>query len=298
MIKKALIFLTFLVIFIPGIASAEVIRLKSGETIEGKIVTRTDEYIKIDPGIGIAVTYYLEDIDRILSEPVVPPEGQTPAVNEQNDLSPLSNETEDIKNLSNEKTSDEAKEPREEYGQALLHKVLKTTSMPKTPAPQKSPKEKIAETEFEHDVKFWTYKSLDILQKMSAAALTACLNTLRANPQFQELAKQHGEMKVILTAAGILYFLVCFPLMFIVSRNYLSGLMAWIPIVQLFLLVRLAQKPIWWVLLLFIPVVNLIIFVALWTNIARSLQKPSWLGIFMIVPGVNLILLWYFAFAK
>ncbi len=39
----------------------ETIKLKSGETIEGEIIEKTNEYIKID-FYGIPLTYYLEDI--------------------------------------------------------------------------------------------------------------------------------------------------------------------------------------------------------------------------------------------
>jgi len=44
--------------------SAETIILKSGEKIEGKIIERTDEYIKID-FYGVPIPYYFEDIERI-----------------------------------------------------------------------------------------------------------------------------------------------------------------------------------------------------------------------------------------
>ena len=46
---------------------AETIILKSGEKREGKIIERTDKYIKID-FYGVPVLYYFEDIERIEGE--------------------------------------------------------------------------------------------------------------------------------------------------------------------------------------------------------------------------------------
>lgn len=45
------------------------IKLKNGKIIEGRIIERTEEYIKVDFD-GIALTYYIEDIDCIDDESV------------------------------------------------------------------------------------------------------------------------------------------------------------------------------------------------------------------------------------
>src|SRR3990167_5493623 len=46
-----------------GTAWAETIRLKSGLVIKGTIVERTADSIKVDTGLGIPVTYYLDEIE-------------------------------------------------------------------------------------------------------------------------------------------------------------------------------------------------------------------------------------------
>lgn len=57
--------LLFLIIFnIPTSVFAETIILKSRQKIEGKIIERTDECIKID-FYGVILTYYLDEIDSI-----------------------------------------------------------------------------------------------------------------------------------------------------------------------------------------------------------------------------------------
>jgi len=66
---------------------------------------------------------------------------------------------------------------------------------------------------------------------------------------------------------------------------------AWIPVVNIFLLCKMAGQSGWWFFLFLVPIVNIIVFIYVWMNIAEALNRPSWLGIFMIVPVLNLIIL-------
>lgn len=70
--KKTIIFV--LIIFSLTIANvfADVVHLFSGKIIEGEVVLQNDELIKVDTGIGISVTYYLDEIDTINGESVTP----------------------------------------------------------------------------------------------------------------------------------------------------------------------------------------------------------------------------------
>ena len=77
-----------------------------------------------------------------------------------------------------------------------------------------------------------------------------------------------------------------------------NGWMAWIPIANIILMLQLAKKPIWWIILLLIPLVNIVIGIIVWMKIAEARGKPSWWGILLIVPGVNLIVPGYLAFSK
>tara|TARA_Y100000310_G_C20625088_1_gene785402 strand:+ start:40 stop:354 length:315 start_codon:yes stop_codon:yes gene_type:complete len=73
--------------------------------------------------------------------------------------------------------------------------------------------------------------------------------------------------------------------------------LAWIPIVNLYLMCRIAKKPGWWVILLLIPLVNIVFTVIIWWEIAKVRNKPRWLGILMIVPLFNLIVFGILAFS-
>ena len=72
---------------------------------------------------------------------------------------------------------------------------------------------------------------------------------------------------------------------------------AWVPIFNIFLLVKIAQKSYWWVLWALIPIVNLVISAILWMRIAVRLGKPKWLGILAVIPFVNFIVMGYLAFS-
>lgn len=61
--KKLMLVLFFTLI--TAVSFAETITLKSGNVVEGTIVERTDDFIKVDRGVGITVTYYLDEIESI-----------------------------------------------------------------------------------------------------------------------------------------------------------------------------------------------------------------------------------------
>ena len=73
--------------------------------------------------------------------------------------------------------------------------------------------------------------------------------------------------------------------------------LAWIPIANLILLLNIAKKPIWWIVLFLIPLVNIIIIIMIWMGVAEARNKPSWWGVLMIVPLVSLIVPGYLAWA-
>lgn len=60
--KKIILILVLLAL--PLMCFAETIVLKSGKTVEGKIIERTDQYVKIEFQ-GIGLTYFLEDVESI-----------------------------------------------------------------------------------------------------------------------------------------------------------------------------------------------------------------------------------------
>jgi hypothetical protein len=62
--KKLIIFVLVTCLYFPISTFAETIGLKSGKTVEGKIIEKNDEYIKIDFQ-GVSLTYYNDEIESI-----------------------------------------------------------------------------------------------------------------------------------------------------------------------------------------------------------------------------------------
>jgi hypothetical protein len=93
-------------------------------------------------------------------------------------------------------------------------------------------------------------------------------------------------------ASGFVVFIyLAFCLMTIANKfGVRDSWWAFIPIVNIWYMCVLAEKPGWWVILFFIPVVNIIMAIIVWMAIAKRAGKPDWYGILMIVPVVNLII--------
>ena len=105
-------------------------------------------------------------------------------------------------------------------------------------------------------------------------------------------------MVVFLLIGAAFYIYLSLALQTIAKKtNTPNGWMAWIPIVNIFLMLNIAKKPLWWFILCLIPLVNIIILIIVWMAIAEARQKPNWWGILMIVPLVNLIVPGYLAWA-
>lgn len=93
------------------------------------------------------------------------------------------------------------------------------------------------------------------------------------------------------------FIAVCLQLIAKKTRTE-NGWLAWIPLANLFLIANISRKSVWWALLCFVPVVNIVAFLVLAIGIAEARGKENWLGILMILPGVNLAVLGYLAFSK
>ena len=74
--------------------------------------------------------------------------------------------------------------------------------------------------------------------------------------------------------------------------------MAWLPILNLYLMCKVAGKSGVWILLLLLPVINIIAIVILWMAISERCGKPGWWGILMLISPINLIIMGVLAFSK
>lgn len=103
-------------------------------------------------------------------------------------------------------------------------------------------------------------------------------------------------LEIVIAIAGYLYVGYC--LYTLASKTGTDN--AWwgfVPILQMLLLLSIADRPIWWIVLLFIPFVNIVVVAILMMGVAANRGKPAWMGLLIVVPVVNLAALGYLAFA-
>lgn len=101
-------------------------------------------------------------------------------------------------------------------------------------------------------------------------------------------------MLIMLFIYLVVYLFGCFCMANIAKKMGMSFgtsfIMAIIPIANLILLAQMANKPIWWFILMLIPLVNIVILIIIWMAIAERLGKPGWWGIMIVlVPIANLV---------
>lgn len=100
----------------------------------------------------------------------------------------------------------------------------------------------------------------------------------------------------IIALACYVYFSLAFQTI-AKKTNTPNGWWAWIPILNIILMLNIAKKPIWWIILLLIPLVNIIVGIIVLMGVAEARNKPSWWGILTIVPVVGLIVPGYLAWS-
>ena len=72
---------------------------------------------------------------------------------------------------------------------------------------------------------------------------------------------------------------------------------AWVPILNLVLLLNIAKKPVWWIILMLIPLVNIVIIIITWVGVCEARGKSPWLVVGLLLPVVNLAAIGYLAFS-
>ncbi len=106
-----------------------------------------------------------------------------------------------------------------------------------------------------------------------------------------------GAPAVIVWLIGYAYFAICLQTI-AKKTGTKDAWMAWVPVLNVFLMCTLGGKPGWWLILFCIPFVNIVMLIIVWMAIAEARNKPSWFGILMIVPFVNFVIPAVLAFGK
>lgn len=72
-----------------------------------------------------------------------------------------------------------------------------------------------------------------------------------------------------------------------------AGFKAWqaaIPIYNALILMKIINRPMWWVVMFFMPIINLIIFPVVWVETARSFGRRNTLDTFLVIVTLGLYL--------
>ena len=139
--------------------------------------------------------------------------------------------------------------------------------------------------------------------KVTILLLLACFGILTAIPVCAD--QPNG---VLAPALGAVFLMIMFLILIALYVYFALALQtiakktntendwwAWVPILQAVLMLNVAKKPVWWIILLLIPVVGLVFGILTWMAIAEARNKPNWWGILLIVPVVGLLVPGYLA---
>lgn len=111
------------------------------------------------------------------------------------------------------------------------------------------------------------------------------------NPMF-------GPLFFVFAAALYLFFALA---LYKIAQKCDHKSEAWwgfVPILNVFLIIKCASRPLWWFVLLLVPIVNIVVSVMLWMDVARNVnQSPVW-GVLTLVPLVNLVAVGYLGFSS
>lgn len=96
----------------------------------------------------------------------------------------------------------------------------------------------------------------------------------------------------------LLYFFYCYCCMLIVRKTGNEpGIMVWLPVLQLFPLLRAAGMSGWWFLAYLVPVLNLVPAILWPFKISQARGKSAWVGLLLLLPITNLLAFLYLAFS-
>ena len=134
------------------------------------------------------------------------------------------------------------------------------------------------------------------------SALALAFLLILANKAFaRESQTQNGiaSLSFLIILAMAIYAYIALAVQTIARKLEVpNDWFAWIPIANLFLLLAMARKPLWWFFLLLVPVVNAVISIMVWMEIAKNRGKPNWLGLLLLLPPVSLIVPGYLAWSE
>ncbi len=93
--------------------------------------------------------------------------------------------------------------------------------------------------------------------------------------------------------AVVVYLIGALPLMGVFGKARQPGWAAFVPIYNLYVLLKTVGRPGWWIVLYLIPIVNLVIAIIVWNDLSRSFGHGAGftVGLFFF-SWIFLLILW------
>jgi hypothetical protein len=170
---------------------------------------------------------------------------------------------------------------------------VKTAAAPKSPAEAGTSKSLFAASEEDAPGSASKVKALEAQLGDQITPSLAKLEALVSAPQNRNFLWTVGF------ALLLVYLFVCFCLKLICEKaGEPPGLLVWLPVLQLFPLLRAARMSGWWFVAWFIPVINLIAPIIWCFKIVDARGKNALVAICLLLPVTNLLALLYLAFSS
>lgn len=106
-----------------------------------------------------------------------------------------------------------------------------------------------------------------------------------------------GLINLVIGLAGYVFSSYCLYVMF-QKLNYPNPWFGWVPFLQNWAMLELGDQSPWWIIGLFIPLVNIvavIFMIIAFVNMIKKLGKNPWFILLMIIPLANFAVMYYFA---
>lgn len=95
---------------------------------------------------------------------------------------------------------------------------------------------------------------------------------------------------------GYLFMCLCFQKV-CVNAGSNPGALVWLPILQIFPLLRAARIPAWWFIISFIPVLNILLHILWSIRIVKACGKGGLVTLMLLLPVTNILAILYLAFS-
>ena len=155
------------------------------------------------------------------------------------------------------------------------------------------------------DLTFEEAKTLGVEAMLPASAIPKPDSSKRLNEEWQKVMELMtgfvgaGLGLAVLIAMPVFWILWCYCLKRMCRKaGTESGVLIWLPVLQLFPLHQAAHISGFLVLLYFVPLIGGIVFIYWALKMCEAVGKTKWLALPLLLPGFNVLTVAYLAFSK